>query len=248
MMTPWLKSAMLPPVPFLAMALVGLLLARRRGDWGWWSAVTAVVALTLLAIPLVSATLIGLLETSPPLSAGQLKAAPAEAIAILSADAIVAPEYDGDGVGGLTLARLRYGAWVQRQTGLPLLVSGGTLPSGGVRIAVAMRSVLEDEFHVPVAWIEDRSQDTWENARFSAAILDRHGIRRVLLVTHAWHMPRARDAFERAGLEVVAAPTGFTDRPTLTPNSLIPSAPALAASYYALYEMLGAVYYRFAKS
>lgn len=247
-MTPWLKSAMLPPTPFLVMAAVGLLLARRRWTWGWWAAVAAVAALTLLATPLLSATLLRRLETSPPLSAEQLRAAPAEAIAILSADAATAPEYGGDSVGALTLVRLRYGARVQLATGLPLLVSGGTLPAGGIRIAAAMRSVLEDEFHVPVAWIEDRSQDTWENARFSAAILERQGIRRVLLVTHAWHMTRARAAFERAGLEVVAAPTGFTGPPTLTLDSLIPSAPALAASYFAVYEMLGGVYYRFAKS
>lgn len=47
-----------------------------------------------------------------------------------------------------------------------------------------------------------------ENARFSAAILAPLGVTRILLVTDAFHMPRARRAFAIAGLDPIAAPTG----------------------------------------
>jgi uncharacterized SAM-binding protein YcdF (DUF218 family) len=58
------------------------------------------------------------------------------------------------------------------------------------------------------------SLSTRDNARFSAAILARHGVSRALLVTSAWHLPRALSLFERAGVdgEAVAAGEG---RPTL---------------------------------
>jgi uncharacterized SAM-binding protein YcdF (DUF218 family) len=248
MMTPWVKSVLLPPMPFLAVAVVGLLLARRRWDIGWWLAAAALVALTLLATPLVAGTLLRSLENAQPLTAEQLRNAGAQAIVILSAEATIAPEYEGTSVGPLTLMRLRYGARVQVATGLPVLVSGGTLPTGSVPVAEAMRAILADEFHLPEVWAEDRSQDTWENARYSAEILGRQGVGRVLLVTHAWHMDRSRAAFERAGLEVVPAPTGFTERPGLEWGNMIPSAKALYGSHFALYEILGSLYYRFAKS
>ena len=35
------------------------------------------------------------------------------------------------------------------------------------------------------------------------------GFRRILLVTSAWHMPRAKTLFEREGPEVVPAPTDY---------------------------------------
>ena len=55
-----------------------------------------------------------------------------------------------------------------------------------------MKQVLEREFQVPVTWVEETSRNTLENARGSFQVLGAAGIRRVYLVTHAWHMPRAR--------------------------------------------------------
>ena len=49
------------------------------------------------------------------------------------------------------------------------------------------------------------ARNTEEEARHLAA----SGIRRICLVTSAWHMPRARMLFERAGLEVRTAPTDY---------------------------------------
>jgi cyclophilin family peptidyl-prolyl cis-trans isomerase len=53
------------------------------------------------------------------------------------------------------------------------------------------------------------SLSTRENARFTAALLRRRGMRRVTVVTCDWHLPRALAAFRRAGLEVegFAAPS-----------------------------------------
>ena len=72
-----------------------------------------------------------------------------------------------------------------------------------------MREVLESEFEVAVSWSERESTDTLENASLSAPILNKNGVRTILLVTHAWHMPRARACFEAQGFTVLAAPTGM---------------------------------------
>jgi uncharacterized SAM-binding protein YcdF (DUF218 family) len=73
----------------------------------------------------------------------------------------------------------------------------------------AQRSATRD-FAYPLTWLETGSRDTAENAELSVALLRGHGVRRVLIVTHAWHMPRAMALFDRAaadaGPSLIAAP------------------------------------------
>ena len=65
------------------------------------------------------------------------------------------------------------------------------------------------------------------------------GVRRIALVTHAWHMPRAVQAFERAGLQVVPAPTGFTRPQQRALLEWLPSGSGLQSSREILREWLG---------
>ncbi len=105
--------------------------------------------------------------------------------------------------------RIRYAARLAKASGLPVLTSGGLhygTPPSEARI---MAQSLLDDYGVPVRWEEGRSRTTWENARFSAEMLREAGIRRVILVTSAIHMPRSIWSFEKAGLEVVPAPSGY---------------------------------------
>ena len=107
-----------------------------------------------------------------------------------------------------------------------------------------MAQVLREDFRTDVRWVEADSATTAENAIFSARLLKPAGVQTVLLVTDAMHMPRARRAFERAGLRVVAAPTVFRAWGPLSVSSFLPSPDALASSYYAVYEWIGLAWYR----
>ena len=56
-----------------------------------------------------------------------------------------------------------------RQTGLPILATGGSVMGNTVPEAVLMKEALELEYGVKVRWVEDRSRNTLENALYSAA-------------------------------------------------------------------------------
>lgn len=131
---------------------------------------------------------------------------------------------------------------LHRQTGLPLLLSGGEVLAEYGREAVIMRDILLS-FGVSPAQIilEDRSLNTTENARFSAQVLREKGMRRPLLVTSAFHMPRSIAEFQRAGIGVAPYPAGFytSRRYHGTLLDVIPSAAALRGTSIALKEYLG---------
>jgi uncharacterized SAM-binding protein YcdF (DUF218 family) len=233
-----LGALVLPPTGPLLIALLGLLLLQRRPRLGRILAWFGVLSLLALSLPVVAHLLVRSFDQGRPLDFRQVL--DAQAIVILGGGVRRgAPEYGGDTLGRLTLERVRYGALVARKTKLPVLASGGAIYGGSTEAAL-MKRALEEEFGIPVRWIETRSRDTRSNAVESAAILLPLGIRRVLLVAHSLDMPRAGAEFTSAGLRVTPAPT------VLSPDSmsfdhpieLLPGMGALNSSYYALYEML----------
>ena len=238
----FLTALILPPTSLLLLALLGLWMmrakSRRWRDGGFVLAVLSVVSLLLLNTPLVSRALVAPLEPHPPITSAQLQQV--QAIVILGGGTYYgAPEYGGDTVSGSSLARIRYGAHLARQTKLPLLVTGGA-PSGGRPEAELMRETLDKEFGVKVRWVEGASRDTAENAALSAPLLKAAGVKRIALVSHGLHLPRSIPLFEHQGFEVVPAPTGFSTEPPSQLASLLPG--GLGRSTQALHEYLGMLF------
>jgi uncharacterized SAM-binding protein YcdF (DUF218 family) len=234
---------LLPPASlFLAMA-VGWLLRRRWPRMGRSIILVTVILLYTLCTPIVASFLLRSLEPDPVVS---LPPPPGTgAIVVLGGDADSdGREFGGDSAGVLTLTRIRYAAILQRRTGLPVLITGGPLHDGGPPVSILMQHVLTDELDIPVRWVEDASRNTWENALFTAQMLRHDNIKKILLVTNAWHMPRAKAAFLANGLQVIPAPTGFTAWPGDIASALLPDAKALPNSAYAIHEMIGLVWYR----
>ena len=109
--------------------------------------------------------------------------------------------------------RVIYAAWLYKQgVSDQILLSGGTLGWSSLedRPAEQMAALLK-MMGVPdsALWLEPDSRNTYENAVNSAKLLKEKGIRSVLLVTSAIHMPRAVRLFEAQGLNVIPLPTDY---------------------------------------
>jgi uncharacterized SAM-binding protein YcdF (DUF218 family) len=91
--------------------------------------------------------------------------------------------------------------------------------------------------------LEDRSRNTHENATESAAIIAAHGWKRVLLVTSAWHAPRALGCFRAAGLSPDLLAVDHHAGGPSGPLAWLPRAAALSASTDALRELFGGLVY-----
>lgn len=234
---------LLPPLNLLVVAGVGLWLWHRRPRVARALLMLSFGSLWLLATPYVGDALLHTLEGEPrALDPGRQ---PAQAIVVLGGGTYFhAPEYGGDTVGRETLQRLRYAALLHRQTGLPLLVSGGNPEGAGSSEAAQMKQVLEQDFGVPVRWLEGGSDNTRQNAQMSFTLLQTAGIRRIYLVTHAWHMPRAAAAYRAAGFDVVPAPTAFTTRHHTGLLDFLPSSRGLDRSRWFCHEIIGMAWYR----
>ncbi|MFG0380910.1 YdcF family protein [Pseudomonas sp. zbq_18] len=244
-----LKQLILPPGGFLVLLLFAWLL------WAWLGRPRAaglvvfigLAGLWLFSLPVVMEWAARQIEREPALAEAQWPglAQQAEVIVILGSGREEAdPAWGGDQPSVTAIERLRYAARLQRASQLPVLISGGLHYGQPPSEAQLMADVLQRDFSVPTRWREERSRTTWENAQFSAELLKTEGVRRVVLVTQAAHMPRARWCFERAGLEVVAAPLGFLGVPNERPvGGWLPESKALWQNTRLLNEALGMAVY-----
>lgn len=244
-----LQTLLLPPGLMILLMLAGYFLARRMPRTGKIMLFTGFGLLLLASLRIVADFNLWLLEGDTALSPTELAQPSAEAIVILCGGRnYQAPEYGTKyTLSRLPLARARYGAFLYRQTHLPILVTGGNVyTTTTTSEAELMQQALVDDFHVPVQWLETNSRTTWENALFSKPILDQANIKSIYLVTTAMHMPRAKMAFEATGLKVIPAPTDFNGLNGGIPiiNDFLPSAKALHNNYYFMHEVLGILWYK----
>lgn len=184
-----------------------------------------------------------LLPQVSPATQDDLKRQQVQAIVILGGGVRQhALEYDGPTLSPDAMSRLLYGVHLSRQSQLPMAYSGGigwAGPSDQTSEAEVAALDLKRLGMPALSWQEKQSRDTRENARLTAQLLIQHGITRIALVTHAWHMPRSVRAFEAAGLVVTPAPMGFIGS-DLSPLMLwLPSGQALRDSAWVLKEWLG---------
>lgn len=235
-------NLMLPPLILLVLTLAGGLwstLSKGRRAGGL-VAVACAASLLFLSTPLCAGLLTVALERC--LLPSEASVTDAGAIIVLGAE--MANSVTGPDIGPLTLERLRAGAAVHRRTDLPILVTGGPLAPGAPPIAEMMAASLATDFHVPARWVEPRARDTRENAMLSAAMLRQSGIHSAVVVSHGWHLLRARAAFARQGFSVTVHPVRLDQRPDGSLAQWLPRPDHLTQSWYVLREMAGLLLYR----
>ncbi len=242
-----LKGIFLPPGGFIFLFFIGLILLRKKRKTGITLLSITLVTFYIVSTPFFSDNLIGLLETYPALTEKQLKKEHADVIVILGAGRYKnAPEYKGDTISEPGLVRVRYGAFLHKKTGLPIITTGGTgfAKSGASSEAQLMKQSLQEDFGIQNVLTEDDSLNTAENARFTKQLLEQHGFKRVYLITHAWHMPRSVDIFKANGINVIPAPTGF-EKTGVPGGKLLDWLPSsLEGTRWALHEIIGRLWYK----
>ena len=143
--------------------------------------------------------------------------------------------------------RLVHAAALYKAGKAPLVVlSGGSQPDARPE-AQLMKEILA-VMGVPGRNIllERASRNTYDNALYSAVVLNGKGVRKILLVTSAYHMRRAVALFEAQGFEVLPTPTDFqrlVAKPVVPP--WLPSVDNLGRTTTALKEHVGFWVYRY---
>jgi uncharacterized SAM-binding protein YcdF (DUF218 family) len=238
---PSLQDAVLsltyPPTLSLWLLVAGSLCLFLRWRWTAVAVVAFATAWSLIwSIPQASDWLRSGLESRHPVVA--VSALPkADAIVVLGGghygwlrDGDVQPEQ-------LRSSRLATGVRAWQAGRAPVIILSGS------RVETATMATAVARFEVPdhAVLLEDRSRSTRDNARFTAALAERHTIERVLLVTSSLHMPRALQSFRDSGLDAIAVPV-----PEIAPRAhwrdrWLPSRRALWRSSRALKEYVSLV-------
>lgn len=254
---PVLTALLLPPVPWLLLMLVGarMMYWRRTVSWlvilvgasGLWLCCTTAVGNWLEQVAL---------RPPAPLSAERMaeikrlaNASPSKVVIVVLGGGreANAPEYGGSNLKDLSLQRLHYGVFLSRQTGAPLMFSGGVGHgnSVGTSEAEAAARIAERDYGKPLTWSEGESRDTRENAARSMAMLKATGVTDLVLVTHGFHMPRALRAFQLSAqraespVRVWAAPMGLAPPGEHAVLRWLPSNDGFRRVRFVLHELAG---------
>ncbi|TRX74274.1 YdcF family protein [Pseudomonas mangiferae] len=241
-----LKQLLLPPGCLLLLLLLAWWWRRRRPRLAAGCFVIGFGGLLLMSLPVVVEHAARALEREPTLAQADWPglAGRAQAIVVLGAGRERDAAWQDPQPGLMANERLRYAARLARASGLPLLTSGGLHYGEPPSEAAIMAASLREDYQVAVRWEEGHSRTTWENAVESARLLAADGVTRVVLVTQAWHMARARWCFERQGLEVVAAPVGsLADPPPRPLDGWLPESRAVWQNGMLLNEAVGLLAY-----
>lgn len=244
----FVKHLLMPPGVLILLLVLAWWWRRSRPRLAGWCFALGVGGFWLMSLPVMVQWGAGLLEREAPLPRDEWAtlAQRADAIVVLGAGRERGDlAWGSDQPTGMALERERYAARLAKASGLPILTSGGLHYGSPPTEAKMMADSMRDDFGVAVRWQEGQSRTTWENATFSAEVLLPEGIKRVVVVTQAWHMPRAVWSFQNAGFEVVPAPVGFLGVDNAEPlGGWMPEFKAIWRSGQLLNEAVGQIAYR----
>ncbi|WP_440201754.1 YdcF family protein [Actinobacillus pleuropneumoniae] len=237
LLTKLITAIILPPFNALILWIFSLFLHKLQfKKLSYFCTALGMTILYICSTPYFSHQLIQAVTFSEKLTIEDYKKA--QAIVVLGGGVRNSHELFGRyTIAAAPLERMRYAAYLHKQTGLPILVTGGS-PEGREPEAKIMAQELHDFFNVSVKWVESASNTTEQNAILSKAMLKQESIDRIILVTNQWHMKRTKMLFEREGFNVLAAGTTAHQALDIGILPFIPQAQALQNSSIALKEWI----------
>jgi uncharacterized SAM-binding protein YcdF (DUF218 family) len=147
-----------------------------------------------------------------------------------------------------TMGRIVTAVRLYRRLALPIIVTGGRVndDADSAVAPIAKRFLMDLGVPEKLITVEDRARDTAQNARLTAAICRQQGFSKPILLTAAYHLKRARMAFDAAGMPVTPFPAYFLGSRNIPYawRHLLPRAVNLHTSANALHEYIGILYYR----
>ncbi len=241
----------------LILALWAILLLRTRTRFQRWLKGTSLAVLgivALLSLPIVTRFLSVYYEVPLSQIDEVMTAAPYRAILVLGGTVDPAASRPGLAEGNDSFERLTAAARLYRAGAAPFVIASGG--SGSITFPdkkeapymaelLALMGVTENSIIT-----EADSRNTYENIIFSKKILEGLATgsqlppRPVLLVSSAWHLPRALAICKKAQLPVSAFSVDSQAEPLLLPADLFPDAWALTRSTRLVREWLGLIAYR----
>ncbi|MCH7937040.1 MAG: YdcF family protein [Proteobacteria bacterium] len=229
---------------FLLLGMTLLWTRWRRAGRRLVSAV-AVIGVTLAVFPF-GGWLVGVLEDRFP----AVTTPPARVDGVIVAGGIVDPVLSDDrgqvAIGGAAERLFEMAALAKKYPRARLVFSGG---SGSLiyqdrKEAHAVKPLLRQlGIDLKRVIFEDRSRNTAENAAFSYRLVKPKKGEAWLLVTSAFHMPRAVGSFRQAGWEVIPYPVDYMTRGKAELPLQFNFARGLGSLGGALHEFLGLLFY-----
>lgn len=232
-----------PPGMLILLGISGLWLARRHRKIGNLFLVLTFLLLWLVSTPWFSYSLLNSLQDQY----SDLTDIPAEADSIIVLSGGTTVSADGYQLADASFERLHTAAMLAKQSGLPVITTGGKLYGAPQSEAALMAETLLNDFSVPTSIVEEQSKTTWQHPANLKALLHEHGLKKPIVVTHAWHMPRTMFSFQQHGFDVFAGPAHRSE-PLLIEKSFmqyLPNASSIERTRVALHEWLGLLVYKY---
>jgi uncharacterized SAM-binding protein YcdF (DUF218 family) len=160
-------------------------------------------------------------------------------------------------LGTHSFKRVMYGIMVSKKESLPIIFSGKGV--GAYTEDISMKDTIKElnnyldinltetktiKPHQFSIFYEDKSVNTFENAKFTKEIFSSMGIDtpRIYLVTSAFHLKRSITLYEHFGFKVIPVATDFMCATSHGIEDFVPSNKGLHMSYFALHEYVGLYY------
>ncbi|WP_461205771.1 YdcF family protein [Clostridium sp. DL1XJH146] len=234
------KTFLLPPgIIIVFLAILSFISFRKKHKISKFILV-ATIALYLFSIPLVGEFLIGSLEKEyfPPENPS------GDVIIMLGAGATLdTPNVNGKGhLSGYAANRLLTVAQLYKKLDVPIILSGGQVFGFTGKEADIAKEILIG-IGIPEEKIitEGKSLNTTQNAQYTKEIIMQYEFRDPIVVTSAFHMPRAVKQFEKVDVQVEGYPTDYQTNINKRYSfyDFIPSASSINYSSLAIKEYIG---------